>query len=237
MTRDALLLAALALGWLAGGGAPQGPQSLPFSKLPVQLTGLMLDNSAPAKSACLIRCLTPPERRGMFFPGDRACDLVEIREVRVDGVVVHNLVARRTEFLVFAAVSPQLHDPAALSAAAAPPATASALVAVDVPKAAIERQLANLPDLLASALGTPRYKDGPGGQRVVDGFEISQVRSGGAADQVGLRDGDVITDVNGQPLDGMATVMRLFGQVSLMTQIKMTVLRRGQVLTFVVTTK
>jgi type II secretory pathway component PulC len=233
MNRQALLGTVLAV---AAGPSLLGQTPLPSSTLPMQLTGVVFDSVTPSRSACLLRCLTSPERRGIFYTGDRACDVAEIREVRQDGVVVENLATRRVEFMTFtpgASRPPEPPAPTTRAASAAAPAVAS----VEVPRATIERHLANLPDVLASALATQRYRDGAGGQRVVDGFEVTQVRSGGVAEQVGLRDGDVITEVNGQPLDGMPTVLRLFGEVSSMTEVKMTVLRRGQVLTLVVTTK
>ena len=63
------------------------------------------------------------------------------------------------------------------------------------------------------------------------------MKAGGAADQLGLRNGDVIQEVNGQLLDGMPTVMRLFEQIQTLPQMKVAVLRNGQKLTFVLNTK
>jgi hypothetical protein len=233
-----------AVGWyvaawtvaLAAAAPPQAqPAALPSSTLPLQLTGLMLDAGAPGRSACLVSCTLPPERRGMFFAGDHVCDVAVIREVRPDGVVIDNVKAGRLELLTFSGARPQ---PGASAAAPdVPPSAAAEAIAIELPRVAVERFLANLPEVLGSALATPRYKDGADGQRVIDGFEIRQVTAGGAADKVGLRDGDVIQEVDGQPLDGMPTVMRLFGQVQTMTQVRLTVLRNGQRLTIVLHTK
>jgi type II secretory pathway component PulC len=44
-------------------------------------------------------------------------------------------------------------------------------------------------------------------------------------------------EVNGKTLDGLPTVMRLFGQAQTTGQVKVTVLRGGQKMTFVLTTK
>ena len=54
------------------------------------------------------------------------------------------------------------------------------------------------------------------------------MKAGGAADQLGLRNGDVVQEVDGQALDGMATVMRLFGQIQTLPRVKVTVLRDGR---------
>jgi len=98
----------------------------------------------------------------------------------------------------------------------------------------VEQYLTNLPELLQSALASPRFLDGPGGQRTIGGYEIGQVRPGGAADRLGLQNGDVITEVNGLRLDGLAAVMRLFSETRTMTQARVTVLRNGQTLTVVI---
>jgi type II secretory pathway component PulC len=47
----------------------------------------------------------------------------------------------------------------------------------------------------------------------------------------------VILEVNGETLDSLPTVLRLFGQVQSATQAKLTVLRGSQRMTFVFNTK
>jgi type II secretory pathway component PulC len=172
----------------------------------------------------------------MLVAGDRACEVAEILEVRQDGVVIENLGTGRMEFLAFPAATSSPAVPHALLRGVSPAAPADQ-VTPDPTEISVGRYLANLPELLESALATPRYRDGVNSQRVIDGFEIGQVKAGGAADQLGLRNGDVIQEVNGQLLDGMATVMRLFEQIQTLPRMKVTVLRNGQKLTFVLNTK
>ena len=106
-----------------------------------------------------------------------------------------------------------------------------------VPTEAVQAAIANLPELLSSAFAVPRYRDVEGGQRVIDGFVVTQVKPSGAAERLGLRNGDVILDVNGQILDGMPTVMRLFGQLQATPQVTITVLRDGRRMNVVFNTK
>jgi type II secretory pathway component PulC len=172
----------------------------------------------------------------MFFAGQNVCDLAAIQEIRDDGVIITNLLTKRVEVLTFSPAKPStgaLPPPPAVPA----PAAASDIVAIELPKASVDLYLANLPDLLASAVAVPRYRETANGRRSIDGYEIGQVRQGGAVEQMGLRDGDVVLEVNGQPLDGMATVMRILGQIQNMPQAKVTVLRKGQRMTFVFNTK
>jgi type II secretory pathway component PulC len=228
-------LAASAVGLLVAGVPLQPATPAPLSALPLRLTGLIVDKDTPARSACLIRCADAAGRGGMFFAGQPACDLAEIQEIREDGVLIKNLVMNRPELLMF----PDAMHPAGAKAPFPDtvPVALPEAVTVGLPKGAVVRYLNDLPGLLGSAVATPRYRDDAGGQRSIDGYEIGQIRAGGAAEQLGLRNGDVVLEVNGQPLDGMATVMRLFGQLQAMPQTNVVVLRNGHRMTFVLDTK
>jgi type II secretory pathway component PulC len=199
------------------------------------LTGILFDQAQPARSACLIRCVAQPGRHGIFLAGERACDVAEVREILKDAVVVENLEAKRLERLTFPGVRPAATEPAAVEPAeeVAPQEP----VQVALPREAVQAAIANLPELLSSASAVPRYRDVEGGQRVIDGFTVTQVKPSGAAERLGLRSGDVILDVNGQALDGMPTVMRLFGQLQSTPQVTITVLRDGQRMSVVFNTK
>jgi type II secretory pathway component PulC len=198
----------------------------------------MVDQHAAARSACLVRCTEPPERSGLFHVGDRACEVADIKEIRQDGVVIENLLAKRTELLTFpASAAPGPAPPPPESAPEPAAAPAPGIVAVDLPKDAVARYLADLPGLLESARATPRYRDAGNGQQSIDGYQIDGIRQGSVADQAGLRNGDVVLEVNGQALDGLATVMRVFGELQAAPQAKVTVLRNGQKMTLVLNTK
>ena len=231
-------LAALAVV-LSAASAPGLSSQAPLapSVLPLRLTGILFDQGQPAKSACLIRCVAQPGRQGIFSIGDCVCDVAEVREVRQDAVVIENLEAKTLELLTFPRVTP----PAAAPPRPAEPVPDSAPppepMQIALPTEAVQTAIANLPELLSSAFAVPRYRDGEGGQRVIDGFVVTQVKPSGAAERLGLRNGDVILDVNGQVLDGMPTVMRLFGKLQSTPQVTITVLRDGRRMNVVFNTK
>jgi type II secretion system protein C len=234
----ATALAASAVALVAAGApAPSSQAALPASALPLRLTGILYDQGQPARSACLIRCVAQPGRQGIFSVGDRACDVAEIREVRQDAVVIENLEAKALELLAFPRVTPRAAAPPRAPAPVPDSAPPPEPLQVAVPTEAVQAAIANLPELLSSAFAVPRYRDVEGGQRVIDGFEVTQVKPSGAAERLGLRNGDVILDVNGQILDGMPTVMRLFGQLQATPQVTITVLRDGRRMNVVFNTK
>jgi len=223
-------------------GTGQAAAALPRTALPMVLVGAMADSVEPSRSACLVRCTQPPERQytSMLNVGATACDLAEIREIRKDAIVLRNLSANRLELLPL----PEIGAPKGALAADTelPPAPivvneAPGLVSVDVPKATVDHYRVNLSELLSSAQAMPRFRDAASGQRVIEGFELTRIRAGSVIAQVGLREGDLIVDVNGQALDSLPTVLRLFGQAQTMGQATVTVLRGSQRMTFVFNTK
>ena len=220
----------------------QATESLPRTALPMVLVGVMVDSAEPSRSACLVRCTYPKERRHASYleVGAVACDLAEVKEIRLDAVVVRNQLTGQLELLPLQSGTSE-NETRSRDAAPAPEPevvrTSPGFVSVDLPKASVDHYLLNLTDLLSSAQATPRFKDAAGGQRAIEGFELRQIRAGSVVEKVGLRNGDVIVEVNGETLDGLPTVMRLFGQAQTMGQAKVTVLRGGQKLTFVFTTK
>jgi len=204
------------------------------------LVGVMVDSRDPSNSACLVRCAPPSERRGASFleVGATACDLAEIREIRTDAVTIRNASTDQLELLPFSQSAAAGRD----RLEAPPPAPAVRrespdLVDVEVPKEAVEHYLVNLPELMKAARAAPRYQDAPNGQRLIEGFEITQISSGSVVEKLGLRSGDVILEVNGERLDSMAAVLRLLGQAQGMGQATLTVQRGTQRMTFRFNTK
>jgi len=229
------------------GAGPQHPPQPepPTSTLPLQLVAVMIDRESQAKSSCLIRCTCPTDKQGRFVAGQTACDLAEIKEIRQQEVLINNLLRTRLEVLPLsqgqrgaAASPPAVSTPASAPAPPPPVVTESPEgVSVDLAKGSVEHYLGNLPSVLASALAAPRLRDGPGGTKSVDGYEIGAVKEAGVVEQLGLKNGDVILEVNGQPLDGLPTIMRLLGQIQTSPQMKVTVLRKGQKVTVVFNTR
>jgi type II secretory pathway component PulC len=170
-----------------------------------------------------------------LLAGHNACGLAEVAEIRADSVLLSNLLTNRLEVLTFAGGEPSA------SAATAPPApvvSASAnTVAVGLGQGSVDYYLKNLSELLDAAFATPRMRDGADGRRVIDGYEIGRIREGSIVEQLGIRNGDVLLEVNGQALDGLPTILKLLGQAQTTPQVKMTVLRKNQRLTFVLSGK
>lgn len=220
----------------APAGQARAEQALQRTSLPMVLVGVMVDSRDPSRSACLVRCAYLIERRGASFleVGATACDLAEITEIRSDGVIVRNASTNQLELLPLGQPGASRTD---RLEAAPPPAPAvmresPGRVDIEVPKETVDHYLVNLPELMKAARAAPRYLDAPNGQRVIEGFEITQITSGSVVEKLGLKSGDVILEVNGDKLDSMAAVLRLVGQAQGMGQATLTVQRGTQKMTF-----
>jgi type II secretion system protein C len=116
-----------------------------------------------------------------------------------------------------------------LSAApqALPPAPAPAAVEADAvrvfTRAEVERRIADeTPRLLSETALIPVTESGH-----VNGFVLSRVPEGSLLTDLGLRAGDVLTEINGTAIDSMATLLALYARLRNESEIRATVLRGG----------
>jgi general secretion pathway protein C len=106
-----------------------------------------------------------------------------------------------------------------------------------VPQTLVDHYLVNLSELLTAALASPHFTTAAGGARVMDGFELGEIKPGSVIEQLGLKNGDVIQSVNGEKLDSLAAAIRLAAQAQNAAGGTMVVLRKGELLNFVFRTK
>lgn len=244
-TTRAALVALAIIGAAHPGAGHDAADVPPLSTLPLRVVGVAIDASAPSRSAALIQCGGTREARAasLHTIGEVACDLAEVRAVHPDGIVVMNLGARRIERLALASAGITHADGADVRAESLdeagvddipPPVvtpTAPGIVTIELQRELLHRSLSNLPAVLTSALATAHRADSLGG--TIDGYTMSRITPGGIVDQLGIRDGDVLLDFNGQRLDNLGAVTSMLARADALEGARMTVLRDGATLTFV----
>jgi len=110
---------------------------------------------------------------------------------------------------------------------AAPPADGDARV---MERRDVERRLGEeVPRILAETTLMPAMDGGR-----VAGFTLSRLPEGTLLTEAGLRAGDVLTDINGTPIDSMATLLGLWPRLQTESTLRATVLRGGQPVTLTV---
>jgi general secretion pathway protein C len=130
-------------------------------------------------------------------------------------------------------------DPKDRPLAATPTATPPAIGPTEDPatphrmmsRAEVERRLGSeIPRILADTALAPDIEDGQ-----VVGLAVTRLAEGTLLSDAGLRQGDVITEVNGTPIDSMATLIGLWPRLQGATDLQAIVRRAGRPVSLAVT--
>ena len=193
---------------LFGRAAPRSPAveaSVAPSNLNMTLTGV----AARAAGGCAL-VIVQGQPEAAFCSGEEVSPGVRLDTVERDRIVIVRNGVREAVFM---------KDADGAAAAAVPPIVQS--VGTDrqlVDRRQLQQQLGR-PEFLNQALIVPN----PDG-----GFLVRQVQAGSLYEKLGLRPGDVIRNVNGQPLTNMDDVMRLYQQFGTAQRVLVDVQRQGR---------
>jgi len=81
--------------------------------------------------------------------------------------------------------------------------------AASIPREQVEQALRNPAELFSQARLLPKYEEGQ-----MRGVQVSQIKPGSLFEQVGLREGDVITELNGIAITGPEQSNEVLGELS-----------------------
>ena len=205
----------------AGGG---NIENIPLSSLNLALTGLI---AAGDKSVALIRVEGQPE--APFAIGDTIVGGAVLHAVHADrAIIMRNGVAE--SLLLEGAAQPLPGTPTPAPPVARRAITTPGINPEDVRKQgpnsyvvsrdAVTNQMRNPQKMLSQSLMVPN----PGG-----GFAVREIQPGSIYEHLGLKVGDVIRSANGQPLNSMDDVVKLYQQSSNFSSVQLEVLRNGRV--------
>ena len=193
---------------LFGRAAPRSPAveaSVAPSNLNMTLTGV----AARATGGCAL-VIVQGQPEAAFCSGEEVSPGVRLDTVERDRIVIVRNGVREAVFMKDAE-----------GAAAVPPPPIVQSAGTDrqiVDRRQLQQQLGR-PEFLNQALIVPN----PDG-----GFLVRQVQAGSLYEKLGLRPGDVIRNVNGQPLTNMDDVMRLYQQFGTAQRVLVDVQRQGR---------
>jgi general secretion pathway protein C len=199
-----------------GAGAQGSYTQVPRTSLNLVLSGVVLRG---ASSYALISADGGPETP--FGIGQTIVSGVVLESVHADRVIILRGGAREAVILKELAES---LPPGAISRAAPPspsgrqPVRATSPTSAVVDRHLMQKQLQK-PEFLSQALIVPN----PSG-----GFQVREVQAGSVYEKLGLRVGDVIRSVNGQTVNNMDEVMRMYQQFGNESQINVEVVRAGK---------
>lgn len=200
--------------------AAESLETIPLSSLNLVLSGVMV---TPAGSFALISSDGGPELP--FGIGQDIVAGVSLYAVYADRVLIQRGGA--TESLMLKDAGPNLPDGSVVTASPPRPSGAGTRRRGETNYAVSRQELTQQmqkPDFLTQALMVPNA----GG-----GFLVREIQPGSVYEKLGLRVGDVIQSVNGQPVNTMEDVMRLYQQFDSATNVSMNVRRAGRTETLV----
>jgi general secretion pathway protein C len=184
-----------------------------------------------------------PERSTAILSAGGKTRVVAVGDSAFGGRIVS--ITPEAVALEFGSQRVELRLPTALSAPARPAAPARA-AAASVPagmppedpatpaksmeRVEVQRRLGDeIPRILAETAVAPVMEDG----RVV-GVQLARLAEGSLLTDAGLRAGDVITQINGTQIDGLATLVGLWPRLQGATELRAVVTRNGQPISIVV---
>ena len=204
------------------------------------ITGTAPGQMPAALLACGARQGQPVPAARLVQVGDQACGL-QLVDVRADGVTMRD--ASTLAVMSIGLASPAVPagrpdvDPRTLPELAEPSLAVSRsedAVHVRLSMTLLEGYVANPVSILAAGTVTPYLQHDDSGRAVLGGLAIGSVKASGLFAQLGLRDGDIIAEVNGATVANLGSVSSLIADFTTARHGTVGVRRDGQQLLFVV---
>lgn len=186
-----------------------------FAQTPLSVVGVMSSAQRDVPRAALIRCAWPDTvgATHLVFEGESACGRYTLDGVDGASATVRDDVTgtSRTFELSTGAATPAERRTGVSSSTLDPSSPSFAVsmstdrVQVRMSRSQLGASLSALPTWLAGTVVRPVTITTPAGPRV-EGFELRALPSQGLMADLGLRDGDVLLELNGARVTGLAMV-------------------------------
>jgi len=183
------------------------------TRLNIRLLGTVV---AGDRSSAVMKLGVGKEK--VVFVGEAIQPGVILEQVEVDAIIVDN--RGRREKVLMAKGSLNMSAPAY----GRPPMMAAPVVRRQFTRAAIQKEIQDLPKLLTGALAVPHQMNG-----VPDGFLLQEIVPGSLYAQAGLMNGDVIRKVNGKAVTRPEQGIALFQQLQNASALDLEITRAGAV--------
>jgi general secretion pathway protein C len=212
------LLAAHLFGQVSQELTGRRLDNLPISSLNLVLAGVI---ASGAGGYALISANGQPQES--FAVGQTITDSAVLQAVYPDRVVIRRNGALESLLLEGADNSQPLAE------AAMPPVERTAGVSGAIVRETGANQYTVARDQLAAQMRTPEFlKQATLVPSSGGGFLVRQIQPGSLYEKLGVRAGDVIKSVNGQPLNTAEDAIRLYQQMSSISSVQMEITRGGK---------
>jgi general secretion pathway protein C len=192
------------------------------STLPLTLIGTIV-HANPGKSVATIQVKGNAEKVLPYIPNDEIEGMATLIKVERKKAFIRNLSVGTLEYIqikdesTFAFSKKQVTQEG--------PISKEGNNTYAISRSDLETQMSNLPELLTQARAVPNLV--PGGNGKIDGFRILDVVDGSLYTKLGIKTGDVIKSVDGEPVDSPAKAMELYNNLRSKNQVNLTMERNG----------
>ncbi len=162
---------------------------------------------------------TGKRKQGLYRVGDSVQDAIVKKIVR--GKVVLRVGARDEVLTIKERTSSQTNEPRSAHSAAKPATRRERTITLK--RSEIDESLEDINSLLSTALIRPHFTDG-----VADGLAISRIKSGSIFRKLGLRSGDIVKGINGNPIETPDDILSIYTDMKAGSPISIQIKRRGQ---------
>lgn len=194
--------------------------------LRLKLLGTLVSESLPEWSVASIQDVVTL-KTATYMPGDKiqTADVLEIERSRV--IILNN---NRKEFIDGSGEAGAPPSIPVATPVQAPPASVALGTGVkqigendyEIPRAEIDKTLANLNDVAMQARIVPAFKDG-----VAQGFKLFSIRPDSIYSKIGIQNGDVIKRINGFDLNSPEKALEVYSKLKESGRIDIEVERNG----------
>jgi general secretion pathway protein C len=151
-------------------------------------------------------------------------DMARIREIQRYKVIFRNLRSRKLEYIEI-----KEENKIEMGIAGAPQSQTTfgkvEKTNFTFQRADIDKYLNNLPQVLQDAKAVPYVAPGSGGE--VSGFKMVAIKAGSIFEQLGLKRGDILKGVNGEPLNSPQKGMEMYQALKSSDNIQLEIERGG----------
>ncbi|MGH7907624.1 MAG: type II secretion system protein GspC [Candidatus Binataceae bacterium] len=168
--------------------------------------------------------------QALYRPGDIIPNAGRVTEIRRSSIIIDRngklVTLKMPESLLGASASSSSRaGPNTFSARTSGPAGGISQVSPDryvISRTSVDQNLQNMAQLFTQIRAVPNLDNGQ-----TNGFRLSEIQPGSVFQQIGLHDGDVLVNVNGQELNDPARALQIFSQLRDSNSISLEVLRNG----------
>ena len=194
------------------------------SQLPLTLVGTIVHIN-PGKSVATIAMKSAADKVLPYIPNDDIEGLATLMRVERKKAYIRNLSSGAYEFIQIKDENGGLSFQKKATVTVDGPITKEGDNNFSISRNDLKAQMANLPQLLTQARAIPNPVPGQPGK--INGFRIVDIQENSLYTKLGVKNGDIIEGVNGEPLDSPAKAMELYNSLNNQSQVRLQVDRNG----------